>query len=66
MSASTPVLARSVFILLVRTSEINSPKNNYAPMHFLFWMLGGGYPAVWGHFCGKRECVHFVGANQRD
>ena len=26
----------SVFILLGRTSEINSPKTNYSPMHFLF------------------------------
>ena len=26
----------SAFILLGQTSEINSPKNNYAPVHFLF------------------------------
>ena len=34
----------SVFILLERISEINSPKNNYAPMHFYFRCLGRGIP----------------------
>ena len=37
-----------MFILSARTSEINSPKSNYAPMHFYFRCLGGGYPAVQG------------------
>ena len=26
----------------------------------------GGIPRCGGSFYGKRECVHFVGANQRD
>ena len=29
-------------------------------------MQGADIPWCGGYFCGKRECVHFVGANQRD
>ena len=27
---------------------------------------GGGIRRCGGYFCGKRECVHFVGENPRD
>ena len=61
-----------MFVLLGQTSEINSPKNKYDSMNFLFYMLeegdppvqrGGGIPRGGGYFCRNRECVHFVGAN---
>ena len=38
----------SVFILLGRTSEINSPKNITPQCTFYFRCLGGGDPAVQG------------------